>query len=276
MTFVALTAVVLLTAAVPAGTWMSLSVPEREKLVRSLEDRPLRDRLLAASERFIGTPYVFNPLGEGQGKDPDPMIRFDEVDCLTFVETTMALSLAKAPQEVDPVLQRIRYRGSPAYEERNHLMEADWIPNNLAKGFIADVTREYGGADTVLASKTYTPETWASTSAKGLGLPEPHQAKGTFSVSMIPISKFKAKASAIPSGTIVVVVRKDGPDKVTRISHLGFLVHKKGGVYMRHAALGQKAVVDEPLDEFLARHSSFATWPVDGFSLYAVGDGAQK
>jgi hypothetical protein len=258
----------LLVASPPS--WMKLSDAERSAAVASLEPRPLGERLLVASERFKGTPYVFSPLGEGQGKDPDPLIRYDAVDCLTFVETTMALALAPRPEEVEPTLTRIRYRANPVYEERNHLMEADWIPNNIAKGFIADVTRTYGKSDAVTVSKTYTDETWSSKSATDLGLPKDHQAKGTFSLSMIPIKKFVARAAGAPAGTLVVVVRKDQPDLVTRVSHVGMLVHEKGRAFLRHAALGEKEVIDEPLEHFVERHAAFQKWPVEGFALYAV------
>ena len=51
----------LLTASPPS--WMKLSDAERSAAVASLEPRPLGERLLVASERFKGTPYVFSPLG---------------------------------------------------------------------------------------------------------------------------------------------------------------------------------------------------------------------
>jgi hypothetical protein len=254
---------------------MKLSDAERAAAVASLEPRPLGDRLLDASERFIGTPYVFSPLGEGQGKDPDPLIRYDAVDCLTFVETTMALALAPKPADVESTLTRIRYRANPIYEERNHLMEADWIPNNIAKGFIADVTKAYGKSDAVTVSKTYTDETWKTKSATELGLPKDHQARGTFSLSIIPLKKFISRAAAAPSGTLVVVVRKDQPDLITRISHVGMLVHEKGRPFLRHAATGEKEVIDEPLEQFVERHARFQKWPVEGFALYAVTGGSQ-
>jgi len=47
-------------------------------------------------------------LGEGEGKDTDPRIRFDAFDCLTFVETTMAQSLSADEDHVLPTLDAIR------------------------------------------------------------------------------------------------------------------------------------------------------------------------
>src|SRR5207302_5609965 len=118
-------------------------------------EQPLAARIEKMSEGFLNTPYVVSPLGEGKGHPPDqdPMIRYDQVDCLTFVETAIAMSVAKKAVEVEPLLQRIRYESEPAYQNRNHLMEVQWIPNNVKKGFLVDVTRKYGGDDVITVKK---------------------------------------------------------------------------------------------------------------------------
>src|SRR5260370_23692250 len=126
--------VALILAAAPVR-WMDLGEADREAAMRELSAKPLGTRLLDVSERFLGTPYATSPLGEGQGKDADPLIRFDAVDCLTFVEETMAISFANEPREVEPILIDLRYAREVAFDDRNHLMEAQWLPHNLAKGF---------------------------------------------------------------------------------------------------------------------------------------------
>src|SRR5712692_3563301 len=98
----------LVLAAAPVR-WMDLGELERETAMRELSAKPLGTRLLDVSERFLGTPYVVSPLGEGGGKDADPLIRFDAVDCLTFVEETMAISYAADPRGVEPILSELRY-----------------------------------------------------------------------------------------------------------------------------------------------------------------------
>ena len=44
------------------------------------------ERMQAVSQPFLGLPYVLDPMGESVGVDPDPLIRYDAFDCLTFVE----------------------------------------------------------------------------------------------------------------------------------------------------------------------------------------------
>jgi len=220
------------------------------------------------SERFLGTPYAPSPLGEGQGKDADPLIRFDAVDCLTFVEETLAISFAHELKEVEPTLIGLRYAKEVAFDDRNHLMEAQWLPHNLAKGLVRDVTRQYGGDSTEVVHKTLTPTTWASRSSRALGLSPNREPLGTFDLPIIPLERVRAVAKRIPSGTILAVVREDRAYKPTRISHVGFVLHRGQRTYLRHATLRAAKVVDEEFNSFLLRNSKYDKWKVVGVSLY--------
>jgi hypothetical protein len=201
--------------------------------------------------------------------DPDPTFRTDAVDCLTFVEETLALSLARQDSEVPTLLEHIRYASTPVYEDRNHLMEAQWLPNNLRKGFLVDVTRRYGGKDTVQVQKVLTSRTWTSRSSQELKLPKARQPVGTFSLDVIPLAQLLAHIHQVPSGTIMVIVREDLPLKATRITHLGFVVQKGKRTWLRHAARnGYLRVVDEDLETFLSRNARYTKWKVTGMGLF--------
>jgi hypothetical protein len=249
--------------------WVGLTAEQRAALVAEAAEAPLAERLLRLSERFINTPYVLSPLGEGQGLDPDPTFRLDAVDCLTFVEQSLAMGLARSEAEVAPLLEHIRYASTPAYEDRNHLMEAQWLPNNIRKGFLVDVTRRYAGEDAVPVTKTLTATTWQSRSSQALQLPRERRPVGTYALNMIPLERVMAHARSIPSGTILVVLREDLPLKATRVTHLGFVVQRKKRTYLRHASRGgYNRVVDEDLETFLARNARYAKWKVTGVALF--------
>ncbi len=233
------------------------------------EGDALSHRLEAISAAFLDTPYIHSPLGEGEGLDPDPTIRFDAVDCLTFVEQTLALGLAPTPVEVPNLLQALRYGDRPIYEDRNHLMEAQWLPNNVRKGFLRDVTRTLGGTDTVRGRKVLSERSWQSGSSRALMLPPEAQPQGEFELDLIRLDKVRRIASKIPTGTILVVVREDRPNKVTRITHLGFVVQKRRRTWLRHAARSPyMRVVDEDLATFLTRNAKYSKWPVEGVALF--------
>jgi hypothetical protein len=257
----------LLGAAAPER-WMDLTEVEREASIRQLASELLPERLLQVSKKFLGTPYATSPLGEGQGKDADPLIGFDAVDCLTFVEETLAISFASEPKQVEPILIDLRYAKEVAFDDRNHLMEAQWLPHNLAKGLVRDVTRQYGGDSTEVVNKTLTSTTWASRSSRALGLSPNREPLGTFDLPIIPLERVRAVAKRIPSGTILAVVREDRAYKPTRISHVGFVLHRGQRTYLRHATLRPAKVVDEEFNSFLLRNSKYEKWKVVGVSLY--------
>jgi hypothetical protein len=224
---------------------------------------------IPAADKLVGVKYVNSPLGEGEGQDPDPRFRTDAFDCLTFVETAIAMTLA--PDAVEKTLDTIRYAGDTvAYGERNHVMEAQWLPNNVKKGILRDVTKQYGGADVVRVKKVLGDDQWDAKEGKGLKLDREHQARGEFELDVIPARLALEKLKAAPDGTVVVVVRADRPRLVTRISHVGFLLHKKKGLFMRHASRTFGRVVDEELSSYLGRNLGYAKWTVEGFSLYEV------
>jgi N-acetylmuramoyl-L-alanine amidase-like protein len=251
--------------------WMDLPEAERAQALAALPDGPLPARLLAVSERFLDTPYGFSPLGEGQGKDPDPLIRFDLVDCLTYVEETIALSLARSPDQVAPLLAALRYQKQVLYEDRNHLMEAQWLPSNVKKGFLKEATAKYGGPDVQRSAKVITAATWRTPSSQALELPEERQLVGRFPLELLPLDKAAAHVHQVPSGTLMLVVREDLPGKVTRITHLGFVVQKGKRTFLRHASRNPfMRVVDEDVESFFTRNARYEKWRVDGVSFYDV------
>lgn len=249
--------------------WRKLEEAAREAELSRIRALPLGERLLAVSEGFLGAPYLNSPLGEGEGKDPDPLFRLDAVDCLTFVEETIALSLAPSEKQVVETLNLIRYSREPSYEGRNHLMEAEWLPNNVKKGFLRELTRRLGGEEVEMAVKQLTPRTWTSPSSSALSLSPPRQITGRFPLAIIPLDQVLERAKRAPSGTVLVVVREERALLPTRVSHLGFLVQKKRP-FLRHASRSFGRVVDEDLESFLLRNSRYHKWKVVGAALYEV------
>lgn len=101
-------------------------------------------RLDAFSKDYLGLPYGDGgPLGEGPAGryDQDPLWRFDTYDCTTFVETMISLAHAHSPQDFQDHMRDIRYaNGVIDYVQRNHFPSRDWIPNNIANGYLTDLT----------------------------------------------------------------------------------------------------------------------------------------
>ena len=241
---------------------------QRADAMVSLQKLPtLRERVLSATEGFLGTPYVTSPLGEGSGRDADPLVRWDAVDCVTMVEQAIALSTATPPTLVE-ALTRLRYDGPPSWETRLHVMESQWLPVNVARGLLVDVTAQLGGKQVRRVKKVLTAETWKGKSGAGLALPPEKQTLGTWEFDLIPADKATEVLKSAPAGLLVVVFRADRPQSVTRVTHVGVLVQTPKGPHMRHASRSFKRVVDEPLSKYLGRNLDFAEWTIEGLALF--------
>jgi hypothetical protein len=106
----------------------------------------------------VGTAYIPRTL-EVEGPE-HLVIDFRGLDCVTFVENTLALALfvrgpdagkllddrRRAEERYESLLTKIRYRGGvlDGYASRLHYF-SDWIADAQAKGLVTDVTRDLGG-----------------------------------------------------------------------------------------------------------------------------------
>lgn len=251
-----------------ATPWASMGETQRADAMAHLKTLPtLRERVLEATEGFVGAPYVLSPLGEGSGHDPDPLFRFDAVDCVTMIEQSIALSTA-GPSTLVETLTALRYEGPASWENRLHVMESQWLPQNVKRGLLRDVTAQWGGEKTRRVKKVITAATWKEKSAAGLALPEAKQVKGTFEFDIIPSDVAAEALRKAPAGLVVVVVRADRPWLVTRISHVALLVQTPKGPMLRHASRSFKKVVDEPVARYLGRNLDFGLWTIEGLALY--------
>ena len=236
-------------------------------------------RAAAATTALLGAPYLPSPLGEGSGPDPDPRFRLDAFDCMTFVETAVALGSAASVEEARRALDDVRYSGPPALGTRNHEVLSQWIPANVAKGWIRDAGPEIAGPLARSAEKVYTPESWAVVRAAGRaisGLPRRRLPLGRFSAHLVATADVPAIARRIPDGTLAFVIRADAPDRATRVTHAGVVVRgPHGQALVRHAtsSKGVGRVIEEPLERFLRRQErAFPRWPLEGLAFFTVRD----
>ncbi len=239
-------------------------------------------RAVWASERLLGAPYRTSALGEGRPPDADPRFRLDAFDCVTLVETAVALGNAGTVAEAARLLDDVRYLGPPDFAHRSHYLMAQWIPRNLEKGWIAEATRAVAGPLAETARKRYTRASWRAAEAAGRALadlPAEMRPMGAFEVPLVPLARVMEVAPRIPSGTVLLVLREDRPSRPYRVTHMGIVVVGKAGTrFLRHAGdvPAVMRVRDERLDRFLARNARYHGWPVSGVAFYAIRDNAAR
>lgn len=248
-------------ASEPAG-------PDRRILERTLagaraarlDTLPLGEIVMRVGRRFVGTPYVANTLDS-----PGPerlVINLRALDCVTFVENTLAIARMVRAGEDDfdtfaAELRRMRYRSGAidGYPSRLHYF-SEWVADNERKGLVRDVTREIGGV------RSTEPIDFMSTNADAY----PKLAEGAHRAAIerieerlsrearwyIPQDRIADVAPSIRSGDIIAATSSiEGLD----VAHTGIAVRVDGRLHLLHAPLvGDSVQISEvPLADRVRR-----------------------
>jgi hypothetical protein len=228
---------------------------------------PFHERVERLSQVFLGTPYGELPLGEGSGIEPMPRWRLDQVDCQTYVETVLAMANAKSVEEAKHILDDIRYNGAPSFENRNHFTEAQWLPVNVGKGYFTDEVPAIDGRAPT-ETLTLVHAQWSKVPVLKRLASIHNIPDGKYNVRYLPLDELNRYAKNIESGTIIMVVREHDPNRIVRISHMGFIVKTPGGWMVRHASTGpEHKVIEVPFGEYVQKQANFKHWKVVGFAL---------
>lgn len=104
----------------------------------------LAARVTAIATHFLGQPYVFEPLGEANEGIYSrlPLYRIDQFDCVTFVDTVLALTHATNFTQFRKNILNIRYTNQQIdYTQRTDwFTDLEWNPHLQQLGYIKDAT----------------------------------------------------------------------------------------------------------------------------------------
>lgn len=246
--------VLLLGATANAGPLGKWSRAELDAWLDGLQGQPISNavRIERVSNRMRGTRYVLDPLGEGERgeMDRDPIVDLERVDCLTFVETVMALAKSSSLENATARLQRIRYKGGAiGWATRNHFTAAHWWPANVEAGFLRDRTAEIGGASTRRIDKRYDERAWTGKWKKWLRLGSrlPQRAE----IAYVPIEEAESLDGRLPDALVVAQVMADAPHRPTLVSHVVLAVRTEKGVVVRHAVAPPGRVIEMPWGRYV-------------------------
>ncbi|MCL2649425.1 MAG: DUF1460 domain-containing protein [Candidatus Azobacteroides sp.] len=201
---------------------------------------------------FLDTPYQANTLEGNQ--DEQLIINLRGLDCMTFVETCMALT--RTIRSDNPIfetykkeLQTIRYRDGiiAGYTSRLHYT-SDWIKDNQKKGIINDKTKAAGGIILPLQINfmSTNPHLYAHLSThpedvKKMRYIENSINKRTY--YYIPKEEIKNIEKNIQTGDIICFVTST---KGLDISHLGIAYRKDNMLTFIHASTKAQKVIINP------------------------------
>ena len=213
---------------------------------------------IAIAREFIDSKYVAGTLENGQ---EEPLyISCSKLDCTTFVELVIALTLSIRQEEpcfatVCSSLEKIRYREGcrKGYESRLHYTSW-WTEDNTAKGIIEEVTTDTRNKHRRfdLNFMSTHPDNYAmlkSDTAMQGRIAELERPFCGISVPYIPKELLNEKKSSlkIKDGDIIALVTTiDGLD----VSHIGFAFWRNEKLHLLHASSGKGKVIEDHVTLF--------------------------
>ncbi|MCR4439071.1 MAG: DUF1460 domain-containing protein [bacterium] len=207
-----------------------------------------QQKMVYYSERFMGAPYELYCEGDGPYAryDTRPLLNLKKLNCMTYCEIVLALTLADYYEDFFNILQHIRYRqGIMGMASRNHYTMADWLPAN--SWCLEDVTQRVGGSDAVPLTRTISHQRFFA--GKGfVDLPVVIPEREV-TISYIPLARLAAHKDSLRSGDIVALIQ-DRPGIFS--AHMLLVIRNERGLFFRHASMSAGKVVDTPFVDYLA------------------------
>ncbi len=211
-----------------------------------------QEKMVYYSSCFLDAPYVLNCEGEGENGfyETQPLLNLRQVNCMTFCEIVLALSLSSYYEEFFSILQHIRYRhGIISMATRNHYTMADWLPEN--EWCLRDVTKEIGGKDATELTRVISHKNFFR--RKGItDLPQILPDRKV-TIAYIPFEKLPQHEVDLQSGDIVSLIQNK---EDIFSAHMLMIIKKEEGTYFRHASMKAGKVLDEPFKNYIASVSA--------------------
>lgn len=209
------------------------------------------NRCLFYALQMLGTPYASGTLEAGI--EERLIVRTDSVDCTTFVETVLALTLAERDgmltySRFKYRLRQIRYRGGiiDGYASRLHYF-SDWVCDNERKGILEERTCSIGGKTQYITLNFMTmhPDSYPALKNDISQVGRMKRVESRWQhrrVCYIPKSKLNKKTEelGIHNGDILAFTTSVGGLDVV---HMGFACRVGENIHLLHASSEKGEVV---------------------------------
>jgi|GEM_PF-2447041 len=207
------------------------------EIICGLGNLPIAKRLVSITEKFIGYPYVMgNEITELSEQNSE----FTGFDCMTYVETCLALAISSSPYEFLPNLYAIRYFNSNrSPSNRKHFAYADWLRSNH---WILEECSQFEGSIATIIKRINREKFFRE---KNIPLPKELKPVEYVVISYIPV------ASMIYLYDNIYVVLFVSNSRDLDIQHMGFCINTGKTHLLRHASSKHRQVVDEPFWDYL-------------------------
>ena len=249
----------LFLAALPLLAQAQYTSADSAKVVKLLlEGKRHKDKqnlVLFFARKFLGVPYVASTLENNA--DERLVINLRQLDCTTFVENVLALTLCTQNGKTTfadfcDQLRKIRYRnGKVGYPTRLHYF-SEWISDNARMGYVEETQAPnppFSAVQTLQINfmsthvDKYPMLVRTPAFVKPIAQMESELCGKTCRyIPKAGILNNAACKQAVKDGNILALVTsRAGLDT----SHVGFAVWKKDGLHLFHASSLQNKVVED-------------------------------
>ncbi|MFZ5516856.1 MAG: N-acetylmuramoyl-L-alanine amidase-like domain-containing protein [Candidatus Zhuqueibacterota bacterium] len=230
----------------------------------------LDDRLRELCRLRLDTPYDLKALGDGAGREPNPVFRVDRTNCTVQILTNVALASAFSYQQAESLMAYINYYPAAAgtnpisYENRRHFTSDRLLTSDYFEAITATIVgpSELDTARVVLNRQRdgshFLPIAWE----KKIELPYIPQSKVT-----------PALLKRLPGVVGVGLVRTSLFSKGIIIAHEGMILDGKNFV---HASSTAMKVVNEDFYSYIQKTKKNGRPLSDGIVIYLMKDGSGR
>ncbi len=200
-------------------------------LRRLAGEREVGRRLRGAAGVLVGSPYVAGALVGGPDREEELIVDLARFDCVTFVESVLALARSRSAAGFTRELVALRYRGGQiSWRSRLHYF-SDWLRANHHRGAVR--LRTAGTGARAIETRLAVVDGLRSRRAR---------------LWVVPKRSLAHADARIVDGSVVafasVRARLD-------YFHVGLLFREAGELTLFHASQSHGRVVAVPLTEFL-------------------------
>jgi cell wall-associated NlpC family hydrolase len=201
-------------------------------LSKTKHDRSVGSRIEILSGAFLGYSYKPDPLIGSSDTAEVFIAALDGFDCVTYIETVVALARASKVDEFTDWLRKIRYeQGRIQWDRRNHYMSL-WVRNNVRNGILKPVS---------MPAVPLLSRDRILNVIPGLD-PQPTRIK------CVPKAAVPRLERYLQSGDLIFFA---STRRNLDVFHAGIIVRDGKKVLMRHASRSRGSVVEQELSEFL-------------------------
>lgn len=245
------------------------SVKVMELLTNAPKKNSMNEYMIYFGSALTGIPYVAQTLEVG--KKENLIINLRELDCTTFTENVLALSLCAANDkktflDFGNYIRLIRYKnGHIAYPTRLHYFTS-WIEENTKNGFVEETSAQVAPFTAIQTlnidfmskhASLYPALVRDTTFVEEISKTEKELTGKRYRyIPKAQLRNHQLLKKYIKTGDIIVILtKKAGLDT----SHIGIASwHKDGTLHLLNASQIHKKVIDEPMTlyTYMQKHPS--------------------